>query len=103
VPSGALDLADVGQVLAALAAGLDLLLDQVGVADDRVERGPQLVAHVGQEGALGPARGLGGGARLLEVGVELGVRSEIAICVLSIARVSRRAGVKAPAATLFSR
>ena len=35
---------------------LDLLPDHLAVADDGVERGAQLVAHVGQERALGPGR-----------------------------------------------
>src|SRR5262249_9112855 len=35
-----------------------LLLQQLAVADDRVERGPQLVRHVGQELALVLARHL---------------------------------------------
>ena len=43
-----------------------LLLEHLGVADDRVQRRPQLVGHVGQEGALVPGR-------LFERAVEAGV------------------------------
>ena len=42
---------------------------QLGHADDRVERGADFVAHVGQEGALGAAGGLGGLPGLLQLGV----------------------------------
>ena len=42
-----------------LADVLGLLLEHLAVADDGVERRAQLVAHVGQEGALGPVGGLG--------------------------------------------
>jgi len=55
----AVDLHHVGHevLLGALA---ELLLQHLAVADDGVQRGAQLVAHVGQEGALGPAGVLGG-------------------------------------------
>ncbi len=38
----------------------DLLLEQLGEANDGVQRRAQLVAHVGQEGALGLIGGVGG-------------------------------------------
>ena len=46
---------------ASRCAGLQraVALQQLGVADDAVERRPQLVAHVGEELALGPRRGFG--------------------------------------------
>jgi hypothetical protein len=43
----------------ALARVLEVALDQVGQADDGVHRGADLVAHVGQEGALGAGGGFG--------------------------------------------
>ena len=54
-----LDLREVGQQ-ALLAEILDLFLHHLAVADDGGQRRPQLVAHVGQEGTLGPVGGLGG-------------------------------------------
>ncbi len=62
-----LDLADIAQEVL-LAGFLHLLLDHLAVADDGRERRAQLVAHVGEELALGAVRGLGGvlgGAQLL--------------------------------------
>ncbi len=62
VLAGRADLVQVGDH--ALVTGVLGLFDQhLAVADDRVERCPQLVAHVGQELALGAARGLGLAAR----------------------------------------
>ena len=49
--AGAVDLLEVGHELG-LAELLGLLLQHLAVADDRVERRAQLVAHVGEEGAL---------------------------------------------------
>ena len=51
--------ADHGQVLA-LFGGEGGVEDQFGHAEDGVQRGADLVAHAGQEGALGPVGGLGG-------------------------------------------
>ena len=48
---------------------LGFLLQHFAVADDGVERGAQLVAHVGQEGALGPVGDLGGFLGFQELGV----------------------------------
>ena len=50
---------DLGQALGLLRRGAGAL-QQVGQADDGVHRRADLVAHVGQEGALGPVGGLGG-------------------------------------------
>ena len=52
-----------------LADVLRLLLQHLAVADDGVQRRAQLVAHVGQEGALGFVRFLGGMARFLKLEV----------------------------------
>src|SRR3546814_8426478 len=49
---------------------------QVQHRHDAVERGPDLVAHRGQELALGHHRGLGGLLGLAQLLLELGVRSE---------------------------
>ena len=56
VPPGADDPVQVGELMWAEGRAA-LLAQQLAVADDRVERRAQLVAHVGQEGALGPAGG----------------------------------------------
>jgi len=48
VLAGAVDLLEVGDEFF-LAEVLGLLLEHLAVADDRVERGPQLMGHVGQE------------------------------------------------------
>ena len=45
---------------------------QVGHADDRVQRRPQLVAHGREEAALGAARLLGAGERIGELGQQRG-------------------------------
>ena len=45
---------------------LGLLLEHLAVADDGVQRRAQFVAHVGEEGALGPVRGLGCDPRLVQ-------------------------------------
>src|SRR4029079_390841 len=37
---------------------VDIVLDELGIAEDRVKRGPQLVARIGQEFRLVPASGL---------------------------------------------
>ncbi|MEZ4429109.1 MAG: hypothetical protein R3A51_15670 [Nannocystaceae bacterium] len=60
----------------ALEALLVGVLDQqLAVADDRVQRRAQLVAHVGQEGALGLVGRLSGGARLGQLALaDLGLR-----------------------------
>ena len=57
---------DVREVAALpLAQGIrELLAEQLGEAEDRVERRPQLVAHAREELALGLRRVLGGRARL---------------------------------------
>ena len=52
------DLLQVGEEVVEPAVGR-LLLEQLGVQDDGVERGAQLVAHVGQELALGAVGDLG--------------------------------------------
>ena len=52
------DLAEIPQQ-ARFAKVLDLLLHHLAVADDGGERGPELMAHIGQEGALGPVGGFG--------------------------------------------
>ena len=56
VAPGGEDLLEVGDE-ALLAQVVGLLLEHLAVADDGVERRAQLVAHVGQEGALGAVRG----------------------------------------------
>ena len=76
-----LDLAEVGEHRL-LAHVLDLLLQHLAVADHGRQRGPQLVAHVGQERALGPVGGLGRflGGREREFGLlalgDVGVRAD---------------------------
>ena len=52
------DLHEVGQE-AVLAQLLGLLMQHLAIADDRVQRRPQLVAHAGEELALRLGRGLG--------------------------------------------
>ena len=67
MPAGALDLLEVGQERV-LAEILGLLVQHLAVADDRVERRPQLVAHARQKVALRLGPGLGrilGQAQLL--------------------------------------
>ncbi len=53
-----LDLAEIAQQ-ARFAKILDLLLHHLAVSDDGGERGAELVAHIGQEGALGAVGRLG--------------------------------------------
>ena len=48
----------------------DVALQQVGEADDRVHRRPDLVAHVRQEGTLGPGRRFGRIARVDQLMVD---------------------------------
>src|SRR5258708_1896522 len=66
MPTGTVDLAQIiGNLL--LIRVTSVLLEHLAIADDGVERGTQLMAHVGQEGALGLIGGLGGvlgGSRL---------------------------------------
>ncbi len=66
--------ADLRQ-LVARAGFLDVFVQQVGEADDRVHRRADLVTHVGQEGAFGAVGRLGGilrfGQRVGTVGDEL--------------------------------
>ena len=52
VLAGAVDPLQVGDEVRRSALGVGLLLEHLAVADDRVQRRPQLVAHVGQELAL---------------------------------------------------
>ena len=59
--------------------------DQPGEADDRVERRPQLVAHVGEEDALGPAR-------LLRLLLGRAQRDPRRACARPPARAGRRRG-----------
>ncbi len=63
------DLAEVDEQ-AGLAEILDLLLHHLAVADHGRERRPELVAHIGQEGALRPVGGFGRvlGGREFELG-----------------------------------
>ena len=58
VLAGVLDLLEVGQE-GVVAQVLGLLVQHLAVADDRVQRRPQLVAHAGEELALRLGRGLG--------------------------------------------
>ena len=58
VGAGAVDPLEILDGAGGVALG-ELLLEELAIADDRVERGPQLMAHVGQEGALGPVGGEG--------------------------------------------
>ena len=60
------DFLEIGHVLV-MAVVLGLLRHHLGVADDGVERRPELVAHGGEELALGRVRGLGRDLRLLEL------------------------------------
>ena len=60
----AVDLLQVGDKMR-LAQVLRVLLQHFAVTDDGVEGRAQLVAHVGEKGALGPIGFLGGGSRLL--------------------------------------
>src|SRR3546814_3069781 len=62
------DVLGVGQVSVGADRPEDLVLDDLGKADDGVERGAQLVAHVGEEEGLRAVRHLGvflGSAKLL--------------------------------------
>jgi hypothetical protein len=54
VLGGLLDFAEIGHLPAAVEFGI--LEQQLAVSDDGVQRGAQLVAHAGQEGAFGGAR-----------------------------------------------
>jgi hypothetical protein len=56
VDGGAADPPEIGEDLRRRGVAV-LLVDQLGVADDGVERGAELMAHVGQEGALRPVGG----------------------------------------------
>ena len=60
-------LEDVLDALALLAAASSVELEQLREAEDGVQRRAQLVAHAGQELALGPVRPLGQGLRPLPV------------------------------------
>ncbi len=69
VRTGGVDLLQVGDgVLVALV--LRVLHQHLAVADDRVHRRAELVAHVGEEGALGPVGLLGVQARFFECGLD---------------------------------
>src|SRR3546814_16255160 len=62
------DVLGVGQVSVGADRPEDLVLDDLGKADDGVERGAQLVAHIGEEEGLRAVRHLGvflGGTKLL--------------------------------------
>jgi hypothetical protein len=72
VAARAHDLAQVGSV-GLVAIFPDLLLEHLAVADDGVQGRAQLVAHVGQELALGLVGRLGLAARALRLGQESGV------------------------------
>ena len=63
----AVDLLQVGDGML-LAQVLRVLLQHFAVTDDGIERRAQLVAHVGEKGALGPIGLLGGGFGLLGFG-----------------------------------
>jgi hypothetical protein len=63
--AGVADLVEVGGVGEVALVGQGLL-DQLAVAEDRIEGGPQLVADVAQELGLAAILGLGPGVRLLE-------------------------------------
>src|SRR5205823_13543979 len=52
--AGALDLLQVADAVL-VALGFGVLLEKLAVADDRIERRAQLVAHVGEEGRFGTA------------------------------------------------
>ena len=98
-----------------------LALEDLGVAEDAVERGAQLVAHIGQEDALGLIgrlgriaghRQLGGsfGDQLLEaiavlaqLFVQWALSNEIAAWPASNSSTVSVFGVNAPAIRLFSR
>ena len=67
VPAGGVDLLQVPAELG-VPQVLRLLLQHLAVADDRVERGPELVTHAGQKLALGAV----GGLRLLARPEQLG-------------------------------
>jgi hypothetical protein len=69
VLAGAVDALEIGDLLLA-TLGLGVLEQHLAVADDRVERRAQLVAHAGEELGLGEARALG--AVLGPLGVVLG-------------------------------
>ena len=86
------DLGEVGQCVG-LALGLGELLEQLAVADDGVQRGAQLVAHVGQEGAL-DAVGLDGLlVRLAELVVD---PADGVLGALALADLGEQALVGAP-------
>src|SRR6185312_10859789 len=53
------DVADIFEMALVLDRPQHLLLDDVGEADDGIERSPQLVAHVGEEVGLGAVGRLG--------------------------------------------
>lgn len=52
------------------------LLQQLGVADDRGERGAQVVADAGEEVGLGPVGGVGAQHGLVELLLALGERGD---------------------------
>ena len=51
------------EVVALIRAQLGIAAHQVGEAEDGIQRGAQLVAHAGEEGALGAVGGFGSFAR----------------------------------------
>ena len=73
---------------------VDLLLGghQRAEADDRCERGPQLVAHAGQKVALGGARGLQGSDGVLEAGAERFLLSQYFATLDQVCRAHAQAG-----------
>src|SRR6185369_12273542 len=85
MPAGGLDLLQVGDrvLLPHLLRGL---LEHLAVADDRVQRRAQLMAHVGEELALRAVRVLGGlfcALELFAAQAQLGLRGSRAATLLN--------------------
>src|SRR5271168_4373350 len=68
--ASSLDFLEVGNELLLAGVGC-VLLENLAVADDRIERRAQFMTHICQELALGPVGDLGGFACLLEFDVLL--------------------------------